>query len=116
MSQMEYHSGKLRKIDRLLPLNEFCEELCKKAYIKERKSYNKNWVEQVQDSFNDKYFIHDGEIYEFLEHIKANDEWEEIKITKGKGDELIFFGAFYNGGCCLEECLTEAFEKFEDEK
>lgn len=116
MSQTEYHQGKLRKIDRLLPLNEFCEVLCKNVGIEEKAFYNATWVEEVNDSLSDKYFIYNGEIYEFFEHLKVHDEWQEIKLTKSKDGTFQYFGSFYNGGTCLEECLGEAFENFKDEE
>ena len=115
MSQTEYHSGKLRKIEKTIPLEEFCEELCNLSGINERAFYNKTWVEEVQDSLSDKYFIYNGEIYEFLEHTKVHDEWQEIKLTKTKDGTFQYFGSFYNGGTCLEECLGSAFENFKDE-
>jgi hypothetical protein len=109
MSQEEIHIGKLRKIAIHSSVEEWAESKCKLDNI-EKASYNNNWLEQLRDSYYEKYFIVNGNIYEAFDHKEF--DYEDIYYLKDNGDNTFdFVMKFYNGGTCLEECIEEELEK-----
>lgn len=116
MSQTETHFGKLRKVETTLTLEEWSKEKCNKENITELASYNDNWVEELRDNFNNKYFIIDDEIWEAIEHIESEDG-DDIDIMIPNSDGTItFVQQFYNGGTCLSECIEDGIKKLTKEK
>jgi hypothetical protein len=56
----------------------------------------------------DKFYVVNGNIYETIEH----KEVDEASFFKDNGDGTYdYFMEFYNGGCCLGECLEYELEK-----
>lgn len=116
MSNTETHYGRLREIDNPqgLTIEELCKQLCEANGCTELDSYNDNWKEQVRCDFMDKYFVVNGVVYEFVEHIESDDtdiyhSWKNVDGT------ITIVTSFYNGGTCLSEVVEELIQKANSE-
>jgi hypothetical protein len=132
MSDYEKHIGKLKKVDlseynnstekffeeqyrKLFPDLEECE--IQSAYtLAEDYKYRRNrgpWEYLFFDNcydfdMEDKFYVVNGNIYETIE----DKEVDEASFFKDNGDGTYdYFMEFYNGGCCLGECLEYELEK-----
>lgn len=113
MSYTEFHTGKLKKVDYSgITLEQFCKNYCTANQVFELASYNKTWQQQLTGDFSDKYFIHDEDVYEYIDHEKSMDEESFMKLYKEDNGTISFIGSFYNGGTYFEEMLTDAFKQF----
>ena len=111
MSNTETHFGKLRRVDTVLTVEDWCRNQCLLAGKRELESYYKNWQEKIRGDFNEKYFIVGGQIWEVIEHIEV-EEGEDINIMIPNPDQTItFVQQFYNGGTCLGEIIEEYLGK-----
>jgi hypothetical protein len=114
MSDVEFHSGKLKKIVRSedQSLDEQCKLICIDAGITELSSYNNDWIDCLKDGkLGRKYFIYDDILYEFIEHEESSDNEYFMKLYPNEDGTISFIGSFYNGGTYLGEMLEEAFDK-----
>lgn len=113
MSDMEFHSGKIRKIDN--PDNLDIEALCE-LKAKEHgweKSYHDCYVELINDEGYKKYVVAGDNLYEITDH-KRGDGYDDINLLFPNGDgSLNFVTQFYNGGTCLSEMLERSLKKHE---
>lgn len=115
MSETELHYGKLLKLQ--LPEGVSLEAACKDACTKlgDNEVLNSSyecWVDQLKYCHDDKYFVHDGQIYGILNHYQSTDEESFMKLYESEGSHVIdFIGSFYNGGTYFEEVLGEALDK-----
>lgn len=111
MSYTETHFGKLRKVETSLTIENWCKNQCILAGETELASYFETWEEQFRDTFSNKYFIINGQIWESIEHIKG-EEGEGIDIMIPNEDGTItFVMQFYNGGTCLSECIEDGLKR-----
>ncbi len=109
MSREEIHIGKLKKIEIKTSIEEWAETKCKLDNI-EKESYNDTWLEQLQESYYERYFIVNETIYESFEHKEF--EYKDIYYLKDNKDGTFdFVMKFHNGGTCLSECIEEELEK-----
>lgn len=117
MSDTEFHSGKLLKIEKpeSVTFEEFCKQLSAKNGVTELDSYNDSWYDQLMCDFltQSKYFIDKKNemFYELVDHYKSEDSDSFMKLFNNSDGTISFVGSFYNGGTCLEEMLEEALEK-----
>lgn len=110
MSQTELHFGKLRKITINGSFEEWAKNKCELENI-EKTSYNDTWVEQLSDSFYNKYFFVKNQLWEVFDHVEK-DEYEDIyEIASNPDGTYSFIMKFYNGGTCLSECIEEELNK-----
>jgi hypothetical protein len=112
MSETETHFGKLRKVvlNEGYTVEDWCREKCEDAGYDEIASYNESWVEQFRDTFHEKYFIVDDEIWEAVEHIENGDSDIDVMLPNEDGT-ITFVHQFYNGGTCLSEVIEEGIQK-----
>lgn len=132
MSDYEKHIGKLKKVDLSEYGNSterFFEEQYRKLFtdleefeiqsaytLAEDYTYRRNrgpWEYLFFDNcysfdMEDKFYVVNGNIYETIE----DKEVDEASFFKDNGDGTYdYFMEFYNGGCCLGECLEYELEK-----
>lgn len=110
MSHTETHFGKLRKIETVLSVEEWCKEYCNSNGITELSSYNDNWKEELLTEYYDKFIFSNGIIYEIFDHIEA-DEDDVDYLHDNPDGTYTFVMQFYNGGTCLSECLEEGLNR-----
>lgn len=115
MSQTETHFGKLRKVEILenQTFEDWCQAKCMEKGIKKISNYNKNWIEEFKDLFNEKYFIVDGEIWHAFEHIESEGD-VDVMIPNSDGT-ITFVQQFDNGGTCLSEIVEDSIKKLKKE-
>lgn len=135
MSDMEYHKGKLKRVN----LAEFDND--KEKYFETRYRYefaadenrpNGLTEEEIQDAYQcsvEYKYRHSKGPWEHLWYDNTNDcegiitigddLWEVADIrlddnedvfTKVSDDEYEYYTSFYNGGCCLSEALEYGLE------
>ena len=120
MSDMEYHKGKLKRVDLTEydnSVSKFFESLCRKMHPSLSES---DWEEDLnfykrQGSDDPWVTIWFEETSEYSKYILiGGDVWESEDteldsdgsiITKVNDDEFEYYAAFYNGGTCLSEEL-----------
>lgn len=114
--------GKLKKIDlNGLSIEEKCKEMCttlfpKAEFYRFQTTYS-SWEECLLDNFYGKYIIHKGSLYKLDMLDESSDDPYFCKVVPMGDDEFVFAAHYYNGGCCLEECLEEEMNKlFNSEK
>lgn len=124
MSEVELHTGTLRKVDTgELTAEEWC-KTCVKLYLG---SYPNgyidngdiNWMEAFSDiNCNRRYnnmpfYITTGtSIYE-VEDINHGDDFDLIDMTKVSDNAYSYVAQFYNGGTCLTEVLENELKNIE---
>jgi type III restriction enzyme len=90
------------------------EEECKKIVLERGdslKSFCKNYIEQVLDSYED-FYVYKESLYEIIE--QHNYDYDDIFEAILNGDGTINFILNYNnGGCCFNEALDYAMKKLE---
>ncbi len=110
MSQTETHFGKLRKVELTTTIEEFCKQKCNEKGITELPSYTSSWEEQFRDSFDEKFFIWENEIWEAIEHVEESDGDIDVMIPNEDGT-ITFVMQFYNGGTCLSEMIEDGLKR-----
>lgn len=113
MSNMEYHYGKLRKVDlKGLTKEQFFEWKCKEAGVLELK--DDTWEETHRYYANgyEKIFTTNQNVYEVYDHYETDDDMQ--KLISHEDGTFTFIMSFYNGGTCLNECVTESLEEYEN--
>jgi hypothetical protein len=110
MSQTETHFGKLKRVEINIPLEEWFKEKCKEKGIEEIPSYYENWGETFRDNFPNRFFIHDEEVWEAIDHIESDGEDIDVMIPNEDGT-ITFVMQFYNGGTCLPEMIEEGLAR-----
>ena len=110
---MEYHVGKLRRVQlkENQNLDDFCKEKLAERNITELEDYYQDWKEAFKDEYREEYFIVNGVIWEVFDHVEDDDYNDIYKITDNKDGTYSFIMKFYNGGTCLTECMEEQLEK-----
>jgi hypothetical protein len=116
MSYIETNYGKLKPVYlHGLTVESFFENLCLKEtlYTELPKSY-KSWKDLYLSNINNNnYFVYNNKIFEFEELIEFDeDDFAYIYIPNADGT-ITFFQQFYNGACCLTDCIEEAFKSLE---
>lgn len=106
MSQTETHFGKLKKVEINTSLEEWFKEKCKEKGIEELPPYSDDWKDAFCDKFREKFFIHEEEVWEAIDHIETDSEDIDIMIPNVDGT-ITFVMQFYNGGTCLSEVIEE---------
>lgn len=120
MSEMEYHKGKLKRVDLTKydnSVSKFFESLCRKMFPSKSES---DWEEDLNfykrqgsdDPWATMWFEDTSEYDKYI--LIGNTVWETEDtgiysdgsiITKVNDDEFEYYTAFYNGGTCLSEEL-----------
>lgn len=113
MSDMEYHYGKLRKVDLLgKTKEEFFEEKCKEKGKNELEE--DTWEEvYLWNISSEEYFPIGNNIYEAYDHEETDDS-DIQKLIPHEDGTFTFVMSFYNGGTCLSECIQEALESYKE--
>lgn len=108
MSQTEFHSGKIKKVE-TDDVESFCKEKCNQVGITELSSYNDSWLAQLRwdNKINDQYIVLHGDLYMILEHYENDDPEYFCNVTNNDDGTINFITSFYNGGTCLEEMLED---------
>jgi hypothetical protein len=114
MSDMEYHTGKIRKLPRF---NETEEEWAKRICDDHgwEDKYDQGWIETLREEGYDEDIIvvninGNYEIWELVEHTDF-DQDDMFQAKKNEDDTISFTMSFYNGGTCLSEMLEEAVKR-----
>lgn len=107
MSQQETRIGKIKLIDKLE--NETLEDQCKRILgMKQLANYYDSYEEALRDC-DDKYIIHNNNVYEVIEDIK--NYGEDIYCAIDNGDGTISYAlSYYNGGCGFAEAIEESLD------
>jgi len=100
MSDMEYHTGKLKLVSDKKLTNE------EKISIMEPLLDIEINPWEFEESDHDFIEIND-KFYQILDHTSMNEDECDL-ISKTKKDVYEFRIGFYNGGGCFEECIEEA--------
>ena len=110
MSQTEFHSGKLKKINMANYKNRGLEHQI--PYL-EGKGYIFEDIEIVNNYFYSENVVKiEDTFYEIIDHYRALDEDQYIVESNDNKDGTIsFMVQFYNGGCGFEEALEEAIQR-----
>ena len=132
MSDYEKHIGKLKKVD----LSEYDNSIEKFFEEQYRKLFTDLTEEEINEAYHcaeiykyrrnrgpweylffdncydfdmsDKFYVVKGNIYETIE----DKEVDDASFFKDNGDGTYdYFMEFYNGGCCLGECIECELEK-----
>jgi len=111
MSYTETHFGKLRKVETSLTIENWCKNQCILAGETELASYFETWEEQFRDTFSNKYFIINGQIWEAIEHIKGEEGGDIDIMISNEDGTITFVMQFYNGGTCLSECIEDGLKR-----
>lgn len=111
MSEVETHFGKLRKVETSLTVENWCNNQCILAGIKEISPYNSTWQEELLTEFGRKFFIVNGEIWESVEHIEVDSGGDIDVMIPNEDGTITFVMQFYNGGTCLGECIEYGLKK-----
>lgn len=115
MSQMEYHIGKLKLLPKLE--NETLNQQCERIYLEINDSPEEeieNWVDYFLDFNYESYMVHNNNLYWIFED-KDLDE-DSCELTPIGNDIYEFRMGFYNGGCCLQECIEWELDRLEENK
>lgn len=110
MSYTETHVGKLRKVETGSNIEHWCQTYCHTKGIHELSSYNDDWIQQFKDEFYQKFVVLEDEVYEIFDHIET-EEGDVYHLQENQDGTYTFVMQFYNGGTCLDECLTEKLSK-----
>jgi len=114
MSQMEYHSGRLRKIP--MKMDDNLEAQCRRIILEHRPDLDIEYIldqynsfeELMRDEYYGEYAVLNGRIYEILEHTQMDDD--TFDVWKDEDDIINFAGSFYNGGTSLDEMLEDGLK------
>lgn len=120
MSEMEYHVGKLKKLDYLdgKDKNEQMKEICRRERVfiepelKEDLDERGAWDDIFyEEDLCEKYVICNGTVYEIIEH----EEMSELgsRIEYNDNDTIKFYLSFYNGGGGFNDCLEDLVNDYE---
>lgn len=119
MSQTEYHSGRMKRIQ--IPegknLTDFCRDLLFDEGITEMPTWSSDWVEVFRDRFDgynknrDEYLIVGESLFKMIDHKETDEEDYFMNLTENSDGTISFHGQFYNGGTCFSEMIEEAIEK-----
>ena len=111
MSEMEFHFGKLKKVDlNGKTIEEFCEEKCKKNnYTLSR--WENNYTELLLSIEHGKYHLVDNELYEIISDNYSDDPYIS-HLTKNADGTFDYIFSFYNGGTCFSEMVKDAITEF----
>lgn len=111
MSEMVHYKGKIELVKKLE--NETLEDTCKRILIDNgiklevNESYE-SYQEQIFDSLYEKYVVVNNEVYKVVEKKDFDDS--DIFDIHDNGDGTYSYDVmYYNGGCCFEEAIEEAF-------
>jgi len=108
---MEYHIGKLKLLPKLE--NETLNQQCKRIYLEYNDLPEKeveDWVDYLDFNY-EIYMVHNGNLYWIFEDNSVDDTCE----LKSIGDNIYeFHMGFYNGGTCLEECISWELDKLKN--
>lgn len=112
MSDVEAYRGKLIPVDLDgMTVEEKSQQLCSAT---ERKSYNRTWIEQLEDESERKYFY--DAVNERLFTVEKEDIEPDNFMVMSKNDDgsYEFVTSFYNGGTYLEGMLSEGIADAEE--
>jgi hypothetical protein len=111
MSEMEYHTGKIKEVVLDMPDSSF-EEKVKKL---QEMGYNiEEWDEDFIECDNLVYLWKFKKFYELIDHKNMNDY--TCEAWKDENDVINFSLAFYNGGTYLGEMLEKSIEEMNKEE
>jgi len=80
--EKQLHKGKLTLVDTPNGVEDWAENYCQSKGVKTIKFHHKSWIEQLNDSFHNKFLIVDNKIYKLDNtDILLEAEWLEIKET-----------------------------------
>ena len=107
MSQQETRIGKIKLIEKLD--NEALDEQCKRVFGNGKyESYYDSYEEALRDC-DDKYIIHNNNVYEVVEDVKNYGEDIYCAIDNGDGT-ISYVLSYYNGGCGFTEAIQESLD------
>lgn len=112
MSETVRYTGTLTKVT-LLP-GETLEEQCQRLmYTKQPNSTCMSYVDQLLDCMYNIYTVQEGVLY-LIEKHQIPVETETFKAQETRDGDINFEVAYYNGGCCLTDALTEAIRNMRE--
>lgn len=132
MSEVEVHTGKLKKLSiEGKTINEKIYNLLKKyncktsININDIDSSSNELSDKLMEDFydsklydEDKFFIskYSKSIYELIDHFEYESGDDIFYHNKDENDNINFVLSFYNGGTCLGEMLDEIIKETENNK
>lgn len=107
MSRIEFHTGKLRKIEQQ-------PEVFAKQFLWKKRDFYETFLEHLLSEQYKNFVLLAGDLYEFVEHEENQDsETYFCKFYEDSNGELNFITNFYNGGTCLSEMLKDGFKQYQ---
>lgn len=108
MSRIEFHTGKLKKVD-TDDVERYAREYLSNVDINPYDSH----LDYLLGEYYNTYVLINNELYEYIEHEENHDS--DTYFCKfwldGEGN-LNFISNFHNGGTCLEEMLQYGYKQF----
>ena len=118
MSETVQYKGKLKFVPKLHKnetLNEQCERIlkeCDKTNI-DLDFYEGDFVWAVYDELYNKYVIAGHNVYEIIEKISIDPDYDIFNATQNLDGTIDFHVMYYNGGCSFNEAIEEAISNME---
>lgn len=110
MSEQVHFVGVLRPVERKYheSLEEQCQKICMDNGYKQLDGYLDSWTEVIFEELYDKYVVVNDNLYEVLSKrmLENHDVYSAHRNLDGT---ISYEVSYYNGGCCFEEALEEAF-------
>jgi hypothetical protein len=116
MSQTEFHTGKLYKVQIEDTLEQTCRKIAKEHNIELDDDWKENFIDQFDNyskkrgHIKEEYFVHKENLYKVINHQETDNDEYFMNLSKNDDGSISFIGQFYNGGTCFSEMLEEALE------
>ena len=106
--QSETRIGKIKLIEKLE--NETLEQQCKRVLVmKQLDNYYDSYEEAIMDC-NDKYIIHNNNVYEVIED-REQEDCDIFEANSNADGTISYTISYYNGGCCFNEAIGRSLKK-----
>lgn len=112
MSDYEYNSGVIRKVDLA---GKTLEEFAATFYFgKTLPDYAETWTEVFLDDNYETHVLLYNELYEFVRR-QSSSQVEHVNVTRVGEDTFRYSTLYYNGGACLADMLEIGIDELEDD-
>jgi len=115
MSQIEVHTGRLIKVDKLEeePIENWCKEYCQQNGCEHLESWYSSWEECFRNVFSNEYVVANNSIYRIIEDTEFSDCEDIFEAHTNELGQIQYCLSYYNGGCCFEEAIEKALERMD---
>ena len=115
MSQVEVHTGRLLKVDRVEtePIENWCKEYCQQNGYEHLDGFYDTWEECFRETQCGKYVIANNNIYRIIEDKEFSDCENIFEAHTNELGQIMYCLSYYNGGCGFSEAIETALENME---